>query len=414
MPGEQNILPTDPAVVNLLKRLAAGDKLFSPEEEQQLLAWKKSSATKSWMTDTITDPAKKEELLRLFGDIESNKNNNWKILAQKLQHNLPQEENQNDTVHQLKPRYQNTRIIFRWASAAAIIICAAIGAYLWTTGKKTDHAILNNYTDVPPGGEKAVLTLADGTQIILDSAANGNLAQQGSTDIIKQTNGRIVYNVSSSAIASKTPIWNTMSTPVGGQYQIILPDGTKVWLNAASSITYPTAFIENHRSVKIKGEAYFEVSGNKLKPFIVDIDGKSIVEVLGTSFNISSYENEGNIKTTLLKGGVKITNANKSTILKPGQQATIDAEAISIKPDADIDQVLAWKNGLFNLDGADLQSVMRQLERWYDIRVEYRGPIDKAPFKGKIDRNLNLSNVLERLKEIGVRFELKGKKLIVL
>jgi ferric-dicitrate binding protein FerR (iron transport regulator) len=310
---------------------------------------------------------------------------------------------------------------YRWWAAASIILLLGVGAYFFAQKTTNQVAVtpaakeLKN--DVAPGGNKAVLTLADGTKIILDSAANGNLAQQGSARVVKLANGQIAYDVKGSA--DKEIMWNTMRTPAGGQYQVTLPDGTKVWLNAASSITYPAAFVSKNRQVKITGEVYFEVatlrlrSGQKM-PFIVDIDGKSTVEVLGTHFNINAYEDESAIKTTLLEGAVKIVN-RQSAILKPGEQAVVsDNSPLTIDHSPDLDQVMAWKNGLFSFNNADLRSVMRQLERWYDIKVEYRGDVPDISLKGKMRRNVNLSVVLDFLQKTGVKFYTEGKTIIIL
>lgn len=315
--------------------------------------------------------------------------------------------------------------------AAAILITLGAGAYLWNTTRNDKELATTNNTkrlqvDVAPGGEKAVLKLADGTKIILDNAPNGNLAQQGNAQVVKLSNGQIVYNLQGKP---GQVMWNTMSTPAGGQYQVILPDGTKVWLNAASSITYPTVFVGNERSVKISGEVYFEVAKNKEKPFKVDVDGKSSVEVLGTIFNINSYVDEKSIKTTLLEGSIKVGAGGpyaSSVILKPGQQAmiaggassdrqpgTAPKQAIVVSSDVDMDQTLAWKNGIFNFNGADLFAVMRQLERWYDIKVRYEGSVSNVIFQGEMYRDANLSDVLEGLQKMGVKFILEGKTLVV-
>ncbi|MBL7735698.1 MAG: FecR family protein [Chitinophagaceae bacterium] len=331
--------------------------------------------------------------------------------------------------------------------AAAVVILFTTGAYLWNNNKINEQTITNGgkplQTDVAPGGERAVLTLADGTKIILDSVANGNLAQQGNAQIVKLASGQVIYNVE--GLTSKEIMWNTMSTPTGGQYQVTLPDGTKVWLNAASSITYPAAFVDKKRQVKVTGEAYFEVAKNKQKPFIVDIDGKSTIQVLGTSFNINSYADEGDIMATLLEGSLKVSNTNinaaalpsewqsrssetndtLSTILKPGQQATIavalspgrrhqNLKGIVVTSKVDLDQALAWKNGLFNFDGLNVREVMKQLERWYDIKVKFEGPMPALTFRGKMFRNVNLSDVLEMLEKMEIKFRMEGKILIVL
>lgn len=325
-----------------------------------------------------------------------------------------------DYIGPMKPAHRIHFLKTAWFRyAAAIILTVGLGtvAYLLTTKKDSQQTLANGnkrlQTDIPPGGDKAVLTLADGSNIILDNAANGNIADQGGVQVVKLANGQIAYDLRT--LSSKDVMWNTMSTPRGGQYQVTLPDGTKVWLNAASSITFPTAFTGKERNVKVTGEAYFEVTRNKQQPFIVDINGKSAVQVLGTEFNINSYGDEASIKTTLIEGSVKIFKADQSAVLKPGQQAVQAENRIVVNSSADLDKVLAWKNGLFNFDEADLYSVMRQLERWYDIDVQYRGSSSTSMiFQGKMYRNANLSDVLEMLKKMGVNFQMDGKTLIVL
>lgn len=305
--------------------------------------------------------------------------------------------------------------------AAAILIVLSSLAYLWIYNRNDNDMtaasaeVSSQVEDVAPGGNRAVLTLADGTEIILDSAANGSLAIQGNVRVVKSANGQIIYDMTSAAgdlaKGGGEMMMNTMSTPKGGQYQLALPDGTKVWLNAASSITFPTSFSSKTRNVSFTGEAYFEVAKDREKPFVVDINGKSTVQVLGTSFNINSYADEGDIKTTLIEGRVKVS----SVILNPGQQAIIGSSEQQPKvTSADIDQILAWKNGLFNFNGLDLRAVMRQLERWYDISVQYQGPVSNVIFRGEMYRNVHLSDVLEVLQKMGVKFRREGKILIVL
>jgi ferric-dicitrate binding protein FerR (iron transport regulator) len=210
-------------------------------------------------------------------------------------------------------------------------------------------------------------------------------------------------------------IFNTLSTPRGGQYQLLLPDGTKVWLNAASSITYPVGALTKEIKIKIEGEAYFEVAKNKELPFIVDIGGRSTVEVLGTHFNVNGYTNEGVIRTTLLEGSVKVTNGQSDKVLKPGQQSEQAAQdqKITVHNDVDTDKVLAWKNGLFNFEGASLPAVMHQLERWYDITVQYEGAVPAIEFRGGMDRNVNLSAILQFLAEMKIKYTMQGHTLII-
>jgi hypothetical protein len=278
--------------------------------------------------------------------------------------------------------------------------------------------------DVLPGGNRATLRLANGQVINLDSAANGSLATQGNATIEKLADGQIAYNIKGKGATEV--MYNTMSTPPGGQYKLKLPDGTVVWLNAASSITYPAAFVGRERTVTITGEAYFEVttlrlrSGQKM-PFRVKVNNQLDVEVLGTHFNVNAYKDEPSIKTTLLEGSVKVvkrqtTNGKENSItLIPGQQA-VDAphSPLAINHSPEIEQVMAWKNGLFNFNKVSLQDVMKQIARWYDVDVVYQGEIRPKKFGGEIQRDLYLSEVLEGLKETGIHFKIEGKKLIVL
>jgi ferric-dicitrate binding protein FerR (iron transport regulator) len=313
--------------------------------------------------------------------------------------------------------------------AAAVTVAAILTtvAYFWFQGKPgpatTPIAKTTTPTDVLPGGNKAILKLSDGQTIVLDNAHNGVLATQGAVQIEKQ-NGQLEYKQGNGEAAVA---YNTLSTPAGGQFQLKLPDGSRVWLNAASSITYPTAFTGNERRVTITGEGYFEVapvrlrSGQKM-PFKVTIQSgageqqrSTEVEVLGTHFNINAYDDEAAVKTSLLEGKVKVINSKAETaILKPGQQAQVSNEgAMQVKDNADMEEVVAWKNGEFLFQRADIGTLMRQVARWYDIEINYPNGKPKDKFTGKIGRNVNLSQLLEILKYSEVRFELKGRTLVV-
>jgi ferric-dicitrate binding protein FerR (iron transport regulator) len=267
---------------------------------------------------------------------------------------------------------------------------------------------------IKPGGQKAILTLSDGSKIVLDSAGNGLLTKQGGANIIKIANGQLQY-IANQANSSET-VYNTMSTPVGGQYQLVLPDGSNVWLNSSSSITYPTSFSRNERGVQITGEAYFEVAHDKTKPFHVSVNGMN-VEVLGTHFNINSYDNESAIKTTLLEGKVKVTKGNASILIAPGQQAVAEnlSNELTVKKDGvDLDQVIAWKNGKFIFLDDDIKSIMRQLERWYGITVSYSENVTNEEFVGIISRNVNLSQILDMLEKTGrVSFTIRDRNITV-
>jgi ferric-dicitrate binding protein FerR (iron transport regulator) len=209
-----------------------------------------------------------------------------------------------------------------------------------------------------------------------------------------------------------------MTTPKGRQFQVTLPDGTNVWLNAASSVRYPTSFTGNERRVEVTGEAYFEVVKNAAKPFIVEVNNKAAVEVLGTSFNINAYGDERSVRATLLSGsirvGVPFAGRKKAVVLAPGQQAEVAGTQITVAENQDADKILAWKNGLFNFDGADLEEVMRQLERWYNIEVVYENGIPHTRFIGEMSRQIALTDLLDILKRTEVDFRVEGRKLIVL
>lgn len=297
------------------------------------------------------------------------------------------------------------RIGFRWWMAAAVLAAVIATGALFMLRPGPKPIAPAQTADIQPGRQGAVLTLADGSTVVLDSLQQGLVTTQNGTNVTLQQ-GQLVYDAGNAASAGL----NTMSVPRGRQFQVVLPDGTKVWLNSASSLRYPTAFTGNERRVSITGEAYFEVVKNAALPFRVDVNGSQAIEVLGTSFNVNAYTDEGSIRTTLLEGSVRL---NGSYVLKPGQQASVTGKDVKITDHADLDQAVAWKNGLFNFADADMHQVMRQLERWYDIEVEFRGNVLPREFQGKMQRNLSLSQVLEGLSEMGVHFTIEGRKLIV-
>lgn len=297
---------------------------------------------------------------------------------------------------------------FRYA--AAILILSGMGSYFFMIRTK-EKSVVNqkvSVEDILPGTNKALLTLSDGTSIVLDSAADGTIAQQGNSSIVKLSNGEIRYDLK--GLSQGDILMNTMATPRGGQYQLVLPDGTKVWLNAASSITYPAVFVGSNRKIKITGEVYLEVADDKSKPFLVDIDGKASVEVLGTNFNVNSYIDEGEIKTTLIEGCIKV---NSQFILKPGQQAVQPEGKVKMIDNVNIDQVIAWKNGLFSFNSTDIYTVMRQLSRWYNIDVKYDDKVPTVKISGKMDRGLSLQEILEFLTKMEIKCRMEGRTLIV-
>jgi transmembrane sensor len=291
----------------------------------------------------------------------------------------------------------------QFAAAAMVLGIIATGIYFWNTDeKKTGTTYVKN--DVAPGSNKAVLILGDGSRVALDSSGNQVLRQ--GTIAIHQQGGQLQYDQQGTETSVS---YNTLSTPRGGQFQIILPDGTKVWLNAASSLRYPTAFTGSERKVEITGEAYFEVAKNAAMPFRVKISNEAAVEVLGTHFNINAYADEAAIRATLLEGKIKVMDV----VLSPGEQAQITTD-INILRHVDTSAVMAWRYGLFNFEGQNLKEVMRQLSRWYDIEVIYEGTVPDIVFGGKMLRNINLSQLLKVLEDAEVHFTLEeGRKLII-
>jgi len=299
--------------------------------------------------------------------------------------------------------------------AASLLFLVGFGAYIYSNQKKqlvTNKSIakIHPKNDALPGGNKAILTLANGKTITLDSAENGLLAQQGTTKINKTRNGQLVYQA---GINADAPVINTISTPRGGQYQLILPDGSKVCLNSASSLTFPTKFTGKTREVTITGEAYFEVAKNPQMPFRVKSDNTT-VEVLGTHFNIMAYNDESEMKTTLLEGSVKISNGTAIGILKPGQQALLNkAGRLKVLNDVDVDDEIAWKDGIFQFRDAGIDAIMRQAARWYDIEVAYEGKMPQRQFTGRISRNVKASELMNMLGYAGVKFKIEDKRITI-
>lgn len=312
--------------------------------------------------------------------------------------------------------------IFRltWIRTAAAVLLILLGSGIWywlnRDSNDTKPAIVENNTDIAPGGNKAVLTLAGGQTIVLDNAANGTISRQGNATVSKQ-GGRLIYDVT--GVQNGAAGYNTLSVPRGGQYQLTLPDGTQVWLNATSSIRYPVTFAGNERRVYITGEAYFEVKPASQQPFIVEVRTSAgtaeEVQVLGTHFNINAYEDEPHIATTLIEGKISVAQSGTPVVLAPGQQARVSQHKLQVISKADIEQAMAWKNGLFRFDGVDLKTVMRQLARWYDLEIIYEpgAPVNEL-FNGEMQRNLNLSQVINGLDGMGVHIRKEGRQLIIM
>jgi transmembrane sensor len=309
----------------------------------------------------------------------------------------------------------------RIAVAASLLLAVSFGTYLLLRNKTEPTGGLVENVSKPdvkaPTNSKATIRLSNGTVVSLDSLKDGLLAQQSNVKVVKLADGRIAYQNENGEVNEKLE-YNTLYNPRGSKVvDMILSDGSHVWLNAGSSVTYPVAFVGKERTVTIEGEAYFEIAKNAAKPFKVNVDGKTEVEVLGTHFNVNSYDDEATINTTLFEGKVKVTGlkTKRSHVLAPGQQAVQNKQGeISINSNADMDEVIAWKEGKFRFGSEmDIQTVMRQVARWYDITVEYRGDV-KGSIGGSISRDVSAAKVLEMLEMTGtVQFKIEGKKVIV-
>lgn len=305
---------------------------------------------------------------------------------------------------------------WRWAAVAAVLMLILAGSAYWFYKKDAahtgpqlavKHSIMHN--DVAPGTNKALLTLADGTTVELDSAGN-QVLHQGKTTV-QQHNGQLKY----AANGKEAPIgYNILVVPRGGQFNVVLPDGSRVWLNAASRLRYPTAFTGKERVVELQGQGYFEVAHDAVHPFIVDVNNTTKVQVLGTRFDIMAYPDEQSLNTTLLEGAVRMERGSQQQTLRPGQQAVLEYATgnMLVRP-VDVDEVIAWKTGFFEFDNAGMNLIMRQLARWYDLEIAYGAEHSGRLYGGRISRNLPLSEILHMLEANGAQFSLEGRRLTV-
>ncbi|SMC62256.1 FecR family protein [Pedobacter nyackensis] len=327
----------------------------------------------------------------------------------------------NNIVEEIKkePVKQQTtkRLYLKWIGyAAAVFFTIGLSTFLSIhfKGNTLNQSAKQVSVEPPigPGQERATLTLSNGKEIVLDRRSKGEVLADQGLEIIKGNDGQLVYKVIDGQVSAIGE--NTLSTNKGETYAVVLLDGTKVWLNASSSLTYNTAFFkEGKRSVKLKGEGYFEVAKDKHRPFIVEVN-QTVVKVFGTHFNIHAYEDESVMKATLLEGSIGMSKGTESSLLSPGEEASVrkNSTKITVKKSINLSEAIAWKNGYFQFDNADVQSVMRQLARWYDINVVYQGEIPTVKFKGKIQRNLDLSYILEYLKN-DIHYERNGNTIII-
>ncbi|SDM50823.1 FecR protein [Daejeonella rubra] len=306
----------------------------------------------------------------------------------------------------------------RWYSAAAAVLIL-ISAGLYYSNRSAEPVLVKTElprfkNDIAPGKNKAVLTLDDGSTIDLDDAKNGILASESNIDIKKTGSGQLEYTAG--AQGTKTVKYNTLSTPKGGEYQLLLPDGSKVWLNSGSTLRFPTAFVGSERIVELNGEAYFDIAKNSKMPFLVRTNNAMDIKVLGTQFNVMAYDDEKNINTTLIEGSVEVLKGSGKTMLKPGQEAILNRGSGNIKvASADLEQAIAWKNGYFIFYNENIESIMRKVSRWYNVDVIYQGNLSNKDFVGTISRNKNVSELLKMLELTGaVNFSIDGRRITVM
>jgi transmembrane sensor len=388
------------------------DRSLSPDEAARLRQWLAESEDREELIERMrTDPDwVQAELLRLQ---QVNVEGIWSKVESRIRSttSIP--------LIPLPTHTRRRRLTYVAAASILGIICAG-SALLWFSRSPVAPAPVTTTavttTDVKPGGNKAVLTLADGRRIDLGAAANGVVADQGNTRVAKLSDGQLAYNKEKTS-DEKLPViaYNSLSTPRAGQFTLQLPDGSRVWLNNASTIRYPVAFTSPDRTVELAGEAYFEVAKDAGHPFRVKVQNGGTVDVLGTSFNIMAYSDEPTEHTTLIDGSIRVTENKQSALLRPAEQSALDAQGkLHVTSDVNVQEVIAWKNGFFHFDHASLQTTMRQLARWYDIDVVYEGrQFPDQAFNGRIQRDLPLKDVLHGLESDQVHFRLDGRKLIV-
>lgn len=379
-----------------------------------------------WMKGTITEEEKKvlfnwynqfdDSELRLAPEIAPL----FRDLKQEMLNDIRQQLGKSARVRQMTKQ--------KAAMIAAALLLLIAGGWYYSSHKDPGNSPIASGTpksvgpafrqDLPPGSNKATLTLGDGSTIILDSARTGSLARQGNSQVLKTGDGQLQYTPNSATASAVA--YNVLSTPRGGQYKLTLQDGTGVWLNAGSSIRYPTTFLGKERRVEITGEAYFEIAKNAAMPFRVLVNGSAQnddgleIEVLGTQFNVNAYKDEPGMKTTLVEGSVRLVRGKSSGVLKPYQQALISPDGgFKTQSLTDVEQAIAWKNGAFEFDDADISTVMRQIARWYDVEVVYEGAAPADHFSGRFSRNTSLAGVLKILNLSGIQLIAENKKIIM-
>lgn len=373
----------------LLQKIAAGNS--TPEERASLREWLQTLSESTY-----------QQILVEYGDLLVQQNVTEPYNAALLK-KINEQITIAEQTHPSTPLYRH--LWFRYSAAASLLAALLLCWFLFKPAKTPV------YSAIQPGGNKAILTLGSGQQIVLNNAENGVLGQQGASQVIKIDSGLLSYHVAGTTSEVQ---YNTITTPRGGQFQVILPDGSRVWLNAASSLRFPTVFAGHERTVDLTGEAYFEIAPQPEMPFTVAINHIKVA-VLGTSFNIMAYTEEKKISTTLVTGAVKVSNGDNQVTIAPGQEAILDAGSTQFKiNNANIAATIAWKDGKFLFDETDIYSIMRQVARWYDVDIRYEGDLTGITLTGGISRQQYISQLLEILQATGnVKFKLKDKQITV-
>lgn len=376
---------------------------LSDEEQMELDSWVEESDENQELFSELTNPSLLNKELQKLDVFNKQRDAALRRIKRKM------------AVRNIKAFGFIPFIALRYMAAAAFLGIVITGIYLSTrNGVPTQSAgqsVQKQQQDIAPGdGNHIILTLADGRKIVLDSSGAGVLAQQNGAQIIKQKDGQVIYQPKDGPGEAAI---NSIATPKGRQHELVLPDGSRVWLNALSRIDFPTAFTGTERNVSLSGEAYFDVAKDKSKPFHVNVDGLD-VRVTGTRFNINSYKDEAVVKSTLFEGGVKVTKDEVIIEMTPGQQLQMDPKKpnqFKLVKNADLEATAAWKDGVFYLNNIDVPTLMRQAARWYDIEVEYPNGVPGVTLIGEIDRNTNLSELIRVLNESGIKTRLDGKTL---
>lgn len=369
---------------------------LTPDEQLELNAWLEADPSNQMVYDGLRERDAQQSAIDFMNSVSVDAAWNKVSAALEISRSVPVVKN-----------LSSFRKRFAWAAAAAVLVASF---FIWRTNMDQPVQSSAAPVEILPGGTKATLTLASGKIISLDAVANGDIAAEGDVQVIKM-DGKLQYN---GANDNAEITYNTIQTPRGGKYQLVLSDGTVVWLNAASSLRFPVTFNTRERLVELKGEAYFEVKKGE-RPFRVSLQNGSQIEVKGTAFNVNAYHDEDMLKATLIEGKINFMNLGKTQALFPGQQIRISDEEpeMQVIEDVDVQQEIAWKNDLFIFKGMDVKSIMREISRWYDIDVMYRGKLNPETFSGIVSRKSNLSQVLKIMEEGGVRFAIEGRTIVV-